>query len=308
MKNKKTVGLDKWKLYDNLLHVLQIAAKADIELYDVEEHHGYTLCYVPVYQRNKVYRYFERNEKLETTGMLGYLFRSLKKPSRVAGVLCAVLLWYGMSHMIYVIDIKGEDDESKQLIQKTLQDMKVVPPFYDKDIMSVKKDLKKKLEHKIAWLEIEKRGSKYRISYTPKEFAHIEELGHDELIAKEDGVIQRFDVLHGNKLHKVNEFVHKGDVLVSNVIDTSSNSKEELYVKGRVFAYTWKDISVEMKDDKMPKAFQYFTLLFQARNEISDRMRKDDRIYAENILQFSKEVGKIKMVIHYTLIQDITTP
>lgn len=308
MKNKKKAGLDKWKLYKNLLDVVHIAKQADIELYDLCEHQGYTICYVPIYHRNKIYRHFEDATKLETTGMLGYLFRSLKKPARVLGMVCAMILWYGMSHMIYAIDIKGEDDESRKLVETTLQKMQVTPPFYRKDISVLKSDLKKQLENKIAWLEIEQRGSRYRISYTPKEFAHIEELSHDELIAKQDGVIQRFDVLHGNKLHKVNEFVHKGDVLVSNVIDTSGNTKQELYVKGRVFAYTWKDVVVEMKDDKMPKGFQYFTLLFRARNEVSELMRKDDRIYSENILQFFKEVGKIKMVIHYTLIQDITTP
>lgn len=307
MKNKKT-GLDKWKLYEDLLHVLNVAKQADIELYDLSQHQGYTLCYAPIYHRNKIYRQFEEAKKLETTGMLGYLFRSLKKPARVLGVICAILLWYGMSHMIYAIDIKGEDDESRKLIASTLQQMQVTPPFYGKDISVLKSDLKKKLENKVAWLEIEQRGSRYRIFYTPKEFAHIETLSSNELIANQDGVIQRFDVSHGNKLHKVNEFVHKGDVLVSNVIDTSGNAKEELFVKGRVFAYTWKDVTIEMLDDKMPKGFQYFTLLFRARNEISEQMRKDDRIYSENILQFFKEVGKIKMVIHYTLIQDITTP
>lgn len=308
MKNKKSIGLDQWKLYGSLLHVLQIASRFHIAMYDAQEYKGYVIVYVPVYERHIIFAHFENCEHLCTTGMLGYLFRSLKKPARVAGIICAVILWYGLSHMVYAIDIKGEDDESRALIQKTLKDMQIVVPFYEKDTAQLKTDLKKKLENKIAWLEIEKKGSRYQISYTPKEFAIIEQLKHEELIARCDGVIQRFDVLHGNKLHKVNEFVHKGDVLVSNVIDTSSNSKEELFVKGRVFAYTWKDVHVQMKDDKMPKAFQYYMLLFQARDKISEQMKKDDSLYKENILQFSKEAGKINLVVHYTLIQDITTP
>ncbi len=58
----------------------------------------------------------------------------------------------------------------------------------------------------------------------------------------------------------------------------------------------------------MPKAFQYFELLMAARAQVSQDFHKDDKIHKENILQFSKDMGKIKMVIHYTLLQDITTP
>ena len=78
--------------------------------------------------------------------------------------------------------------------------------------------------------------------------------------------------------------------------------------RGRVFAYVWKDITVTMDKTKEPKAFQYFQLLFDARRKVSEDFHKDDRIYKENILQFSTDMGKIKMVIHYTLIKDITTP
>ena len=45
-----------------------------------------------------------------------------------------------------------------------------------------------------------------------------------------------------------------------------------------------------------------------ARAQVSQDFHKDDKIHKENILQFSKDMGKIKMVIHYTLLQDITTP
>ena len=91
-------------------------------------------------------------------------------------------------------------------------------------------------------------------------------------------------------------------------LDDSKGGKQEVYVKGRVFAYVWKDITVTMDKTKEPKAFQYFQLLFDARRKVSEDFHKDDRIYKENILQFSTDMGKIKMVIHYTLIKDITTP
>ena len=156
----------------------------------------------------------ETCDLITTTGMLGYALRSLKKPYRIAAILLSILLWYGLSSMVFEIQIKGEKDESRKLIADTLKKMEVVPPVKSRDVSQLKTQLKKNLENDIAWLEIEKQGSRYLITYTPKEFASLSQLGHEELIAQEDGMIERFDIQHGNKLHKVNEFVHKGDVLV----------------------------------------------------------------------------------------------
>lgn len=308
MKNRKGFGLDQWKVQASCDEFLWITKKNQLELYDITLHRNYIQFYASILQRPKIYRCFETCDLITTTGMLGYALRSLKKPYRIAAILLSILLWYGLSSMVFEIQIKGEKDESRKLIADTLKKMEVVPPFKSRDVSQLKTQLKKNLENDIAWLEIEKQGSRYLITYTPKEFASLSQLGHEELIAQEDGMIERFDIQHGNKLHKVNEFVHKGDVLVSNVLEDSKGGKQEVYVKGRVFAYVWKDIAVTMDKTREPKAFQYFQLLFDARRKVSEDFHKDDRIYKENILQFSTDMGKIKMVIHYTLIKDITTP
>lgn len=308
MKNRKSVGLDKWKVQEDIQEFLRISKRSSLELYDITLHQSGIQFYASCIQRPTIYRCFQTSELLTTTGMLGYLFRSLKKPSRIIAIILSCCLWYGLSHVVFAIDIKGEKKESRQLIEKTLKQMNYEPPFYEQDVQDVKAKLKKKLENDISWLEIAKQGSRYVITYTPKEFASISKLGHEELIAQEDGVIVRFDIQHGNKEHKVHDFVHKGDVLVSNVLDDSKGKKEEVYVKGRVFAYTWEDITVSMDKNKLPKSFNFFELLLQARDEVSKGLKSDDKIYKENILQFSSDMGKIKMVIHYTLMKDITTP
>ena len=302
MKNRKGFGLDQWKVQASCDEFLWITKKNQLELYDITLHRNYIQFYASILQRPKIYRCFETCDLITTTGMLGYALRSLKKPYRIAAILLSILLWYGLSSMVFEIQIKGEKDESRKLIADTLKKMEVVPPFKSRDVSQLKTQLKKNLENDIAWLEIEKQGSRYLITYTPKEFASLSQLGHEELIAQEDGMIERFDIQHGNKLHKVNEFVHKGDVLVSNVLEDSKGGKQEVY------AYVWKDITVTMDKTREPKAFQYFQLLFDARRKVSEDFHKDDRIYKENILQFSTDMGKIKMVIHYTLIKDITTP
>lgn len=285
-----------------------LSRQNSLELYDITIHQSYIQFYASVLQRQRIYRCFQSCDLITTTGMLGYLLRSLHKPQRILSLVLSCLIWYGLSHVVFDVEIKGEQKSSRQLIEQTMRKLGYETPFYDTDVQKVKASLKKKLENEIAWLEIQKQGSRYVITYTPKEFAHLEKLGHEELIAQQDGVIARFDIQHGNKEHKVNDYVHKGDVLVSNILEDSKGKKEEVYVKGRVFAYTWKDVKVVMDSNKLPKSFNFFQLLLQARSEVSKDFKKDDKIYKENILQFSNDMGKIKMVVHYTLLKDITTP
>lgn len=308
MNYKKKVGLDEWKVYISIQEFLNIVKQEELEIYELHIHHAYITFYSYIWQRFHIQHCFQNIEKVRTTGMLSYALRSFKKPSRIISLTFSILLWYVLSNTIFDIEIKGEQKKSKQLIQDTLYDMGYKIPFYDTNMEEVKTILKKRLENDIAWMEVYKQGSRYVITYTPKEFASISTLQHNELIAKEDGVIARFEIAHGNKVKKVNDFVHAGDVLVSNVLEDSKGTSKEVFVDGKVYAYTWKDVVVSMDNNKLPKSFQYFELLMEARRVVSQDFHKGDKIYKEKILQFSKDTVKIEMTIHYTLYKDITTP
>ncbi|MEG1475257.1 MAG: sporulation protein YqfD [Longicatena sp.] len=303
----KNIGLDKWRVEIDIDTFLAIHKRENINAYSISVQQNCIIWYAPIMQRKKYHRLFPNAIVLTTTHALGYVIRNLRKPSRVLGILLSALLWWAASHTIFTIDIKGENELSKEMIRKSLGELSYETPFWHKDEKELKEQLKKKLKKEIAWLEIQKQGSHYLITYTPKQTVKIEALRQDELIAQSDGVIERFDLQHGNKVRKVNEYVHAGDVLVSNVVLDSKGVNEEVAVKGRVFAYVWKDVSVEMDAHKVPRAFQYFQLLMDARREVSKDFHVDDKIYKENILQFTTDMGKIRMSLHYTLIKDITT-
>lgn len=300
--------MDLWELPTSLRQLLHLVKQKGWSIYEPKETKAGVRFYAPVTMRNELHHTFEYATLCDTTGMLGFLFRQLKRPQRILCMIIGVGLWYMCSHTIFDITLSGDKEETKQMIRTTLEEMGYTTPFYDSDMQQMKADVKKKLENNIAWMEVSKEGSKYHIQFTTKEFAQIEELGHDELIAQKDGVIEHFELQHGNKLVQVNDFVHKGDVLVSNILVDSKNANQEVYVKGKVFAYTWKDVHVEMPKSDLPKAFQFYQLLFEARREASKGLTKEESIHKENILQFQDNTGTISMDIHYTLLEDITTP
>lgn len=309
MKHKRMIlGMDKWETALDLQQLYRFVKKYNWCIYELCTTKQGTSFYAPIYERREIERVIEHARIVKTTGMLGFLFRQMKRPSRLLCVILSCALWFGLSHTIFAITMSGDKEESKQLISKTLLEMGYQTPFYDSDMEKLKLDLKKRLENEIAWMEVSKNGSQYHIQFTTKEFATITPLQNNELIAQKDGVIEHFEIQHGNKLVAINDYVHAGDVLVSNLLLDSSNQEQELYVKGRVYAYTWKEVHVEMPKSNLAKPFQFFQLLFTARREASKDLRKDEKIYKENILQFQDNTGTISMDIHYTLLEDITTP
>lgn len=306
MMNKK-LGLDYWKVDMDSTCFFKQCKKCELEIYAIRIKHNMIYFYTHIWQRKRVIRAISDVEYINTTGMLGYLLKDIKRPCRIMSIGISICIWCMLSSMIFDIEIVGEDNKIKTYIENTLKKLNYQVPIYKSDSILMKQKLKKQLENKVAWLEIEKSGSKYKITYIPKEYEHMEPLHHDELVAKKDALIQRFDIQHGNKVCNVNEFVHKGDVLVSNVMEDSFHKNHELFVKGRVFGYVWKDITVTKKDSKLPNSIKFFELLMASRRMVSKEFHKDDCIKEEKILQFTKDMGTIKMVVHYKLLQDITS-
>ena len=306
--DQTAIGMDVWEAAVSSKHLYRLVKQREWTLYEIQERADCIRFCAPILQRRDIGRCLEAAVLLKTTGMIGFLFRQMRRPQRILCVLSSIVLWFLLSHTIFAISLSGDQEESKTLILQTLNDMGYAPPFYDRDMQEMKAELRKQLENEIAWMEVSKQGSKYYIQFTTKEFAHIESLSQNELIAQKDGVIEHFEVQHGNKLVAINDFVHAGDVLVSNVLTDSHNEEQPLYVKGRVFAYTWKEVHVETKATQTAKPFVFYQLLFEARREASKDLGEKESIYKENILQFTNNTGTISMDIHYTLIEDITTP
>lgn len=303
------MGLDVWKYEGSVRNLLRMCSKQNIGVYEVTQYQQYVIFYASFFQKKEIVRTLQDVAYIKTTGCLGLLIKMLSTPRHLISIIISIILWYGLSHIIFSIEFIGEKTNQKNLLQTALFEMQIETPFFEKDIGELKTELKKRTESSIAWLEFVKEGSRYKIYYTPKEFVDIKELSRDELIAQKDGVIASFDVQHGNKNCKLNDFVHQGDVLVRNILTDSMNIDEEIYVKGKVFAYTWQDITVSMEDSDFPEAFEFYQLLLEARSEVSKELTKrDEKIYKENILHFTTDMGTISMTIHYTLYEDITSP
>lgn len=110
----------------------------------------------------------------------------------------------------------------------------------EKQILSNNKD-------KLEWVEIERRGVKYivkveeRIIKNPKE----KEMPRN-IVAKKDGIIMKLHASHGEIRKKINDYVKKGDVIISGAITKNDEVKNKIAADGVVYAEVWYKTNVNM--------------------------------------------------------------
>ena len=301
----KRRGLDYWRLDFNFQVFLNTAKTKDWQIYEVQQDEFITF-YSSLIHRADIIKTYPSIIHVKTTGILGMLCRTLKRSDRLLAIILSVILWFILSSTIFNIQILGDGAINRELIQNQLTSLNYTTPFLLNDKQLIKKDLVDHLKDEFSWIEVEQTGSLLKVRFLPKEKIELEVLNRNELYARKDGVIAKFELYHGEKVVKLNQVVKAGDLLVRNTLMDSRNQEEALYVKGKVYAYTWKDFEIQIEDNQMPDAIQFFQLLFQARNYASEGLREDEKIISENILQFTKINDKIMMKCHYTLLENIS--
>ena len=117
---------------------------------------------------------------------------------------------------------------------------------YDKKEEIVDKILKSHKD-KIEWLEINRIGVKYVVKVEERIIKEKKEktpLRH--VVAKKDGIITNINAEVGEIVKKKNDFVKKGDIIISGNILKNDEIKRSVSASGKVMAEVWYKVDVDM--------------------------------------------------------------
>ena len=151
--------------------------------------------------------------------------------------------------------------------------------------------LKKNYKDKIEYMNVYQVGSVFHVEYTKRKQDSI----------KKDGLIAYFDVDSGLIQVKKNDYVKKGELLVSNTIVSTQNETRIIPVEGHVYAYTFNQFEASVKNVNQDQGEVFYQLLLSIRSSLPS----DAIIDKENVLQITKTRSKITLKMHYTLLEDI---
>lgn len=163
-----------------------------------------------------------------------------RRAALVGVVLFFILLWYLTSH-IMGIDVTGNQ---RIATEEIINQLKGCGIYYGASVGKIdSKLIKNQMMTKfddIAWIGINIKGSRAYIEVKERLDTPIR-VDADipcDIVAAKDGVIRLMEVKDGQTLVKTNEFVEKGDLLVSGVVDSKKIGMRYVHSYGEIYAET----------------------------------------------------------------------
>ena len=258
--------------------------------------------YLPIYQRFLARKY--NMQIIKSIGILYYLVVLFCKKINIIGVISFALTLLICSRFIFKVEITGNSPSNTKLVEEVLKENNINAGDLKKsyqELNEIYDDLKASFKGKIDYLNIYQEGGVLFVKYTNSVGAKEVENNFQNIYASKDGVIQSIDVSSGNIVVQVNQFVKKGDLLVSNTITSTNGENKIIATKGKVMAYTYVTYQGEIDAKKMDEGEAFSYLLYTIRAKLGSI----DKIDREKVLSYDIIDKKRVLKMQYVLIEDI---
>lgn len=258
--------------------------------------------------RRLIKKNFKDCKLVRVKGFLNYFEVMITKMTFVC-ILIAGFSLFNVSKRIWRIEINGDYKEVEQLLEEELNkyDLKISKYYPNESkLKEIEGNIALYLSKEIEFLELRRKGAVIALRYQKRRSVAPLPEKKTNLYATKDGMIKYFNIQSGVKQVKEYDYVRKGDLLVSDVVETSSGDLINVGTLGSVFANTFYVINVEIEGGCTDEAAIFSNMLDKAKRKISENISKYEKIEIERILDYSINEGKGKMKVYYMLLEDIT--
>ena len=154
-----------------------------------------------------------------------------------------------LSKMVFSIEIIHSNNEIRELVKDELYKYDIVKYRLKKRYEELEKIETKILENnkdRLEWIEISSYGTKYIVRIEERKLnENVGDFKYQSIVSKKDAVITRIDAISGEKVKQVNEYVNKGDTIISGYIIRPDNSKVATRALGSVYGEVWYEVDVD---------------------------------------------------------------
>ncbi|MGO4887227.1 sporulation protein YqfD [Anaerobacillus sp. MEB173] len=339
------------------------------------------ICYISLDDAKKVRPLLrETNCKvsfIERRGFPFFIRRLLLRIGFVGGVVAFIAILFILSNMVWGIKIDGANPKVEYELEQIVSEMGIKRGKFHFLLPSVE-DIQREVTNRLedaTWVGVTLNGTTFHFQVVEQKLPEKQELlSPRHLVAKKKAIIHEIFVEHGQTQVSVNDFVNKGDLLVSGFIGKEGKT-EIVPAKAKVLGEIWYKSTVdipfvndfstftgntktryylnifninipiwgfgkiefeeyEINQDirslqflkwSLPLAFEKRKWLENeivtreyskdeavkigkemAKKELIKNLEEDSSIHSEKVLHEEVENGKVKLIIHYKVIEDIT--
>ena len=170
--------------------------------------------------------------------------------SIIVGIIINILL----SKMIFQIEVIHPNQEIQRIVKQDLKEWGIQSFHFkvnSKKREKIKESILKKETNKIEWMEIEEIGTKYTIRVEErKKNKEKERCKERSIIAKKEALILEINATEGEVSVRKNEYVEKGQVLISGLIHNKEKVMSKKCAQGKVYGEVWYTVVVNVPKQK----------------------------------------------------------
>lgn len=314
---------------------------------------------------------------IERKGMPFLVKRAISRSGFVVGLVSFIIILFILSNMVWSIKIEGATPKVEHEINQAIENLGIKKGKFQFMLPSVE-DIQRKVSESIeeaTWIGVTLNGTTYHFQVVEQTFPEKQEpISPRHLVSKKKAIIHDIFVEQGQANVDPNDFVEKGQMLISGFIG-KEGEMEIVPAKGKVYGEIWYKSTVtiplvsefstltgEKKSKhslgisnfsipffgftqpdfaqyevnevekqfyflkwKLPIKYQKKTFLEKekyereytvdeaievatemTREELINKIDKDSVIKGEKVLHQTVENGKVKLMIHYQVIEDIS--
>ena len=230
----------------------------------------------------------------------------------IISMIIGILFLYLLTFITFDIKIMTNKSELVKIIQNeldaaNLKKYQFIKPFNEKE--NIKKTILNNYKDKFEWLEIDRIGTKYYIHILERVIHNEKETNnYQSVVAKKNAVIKEIKATSGEVVRKVNDYVNKGDIIISGHIMKKDEIKNIVEAKGKIYGETWYNVKVELPRtyrDKIYTGNSYNRLSLNVFNKkiflfkgkkYQNEEYEDNIIIGNNTIPFSLNKTKIKEI------------
>ena len=187
--------------------------------------------------------------------LLGYLGKKRWKDQLGQNSLLLFFMVLGLglivllSHVVSEVEVIHQDQAMRLFLRDELERYGVKKYTFKKnyeELEKIEEKILKDNKDKLEWIEIIEYGTKYTVRVEERRINQEENTyQYQHIISRKNAVIKRIDAVSGEKVKFVNDYVKKGEIIISGDVSLPDNTKVSTMAKGKVYGEVWYQVSVD---------------------------------------------------------------
>ena len=271
-----------------------------------------SFLYVDYQNYQKLLKYFKLYDisLFKVEGKLKYQEILKNKAIFIISMILGIIFLYLLTFITFDIKIMTNKQDLIKIIQNeldygNLKKYQFIKTYEEKE--KIKKSILENYKDKFEWLEIDRVGTKYFIHILERVIPSVpSNSNYQNIVARKNAVISEIRASSGEIVRKVNDYVNKGDVIISGLITKDDEIKNKVEAKGQVYGETWYNVKVVLPRTYIKRVYtgnSYNRLSFNILNQrlflfkgggYKNEEYQDNVILGSDFLPFNISITEIK--------------